>query len=377
MTRNGDHRKVRSRALIGSLPLLLPLFLISGCGHARAGEAKAARDETTYAARVFATGLDRPQAIAPVSDDTVLVAERSGHVKLIGRGGPIDLGPITVPGPPIFYVKEAPFTEGLKDLIADPRHPGKYIWCMTTGTKQSVAWTVGRATVSMDPGHPPSMTSQAIWRSVPRPWGAELPFSGCRMVVDGDDVVVAMGANQRKFGSGRIVRVPLDGAGAVRTVSTGHRNPGGIAMVNGVFWETEFGPTGGDELNVIVAGRDYGWPEVSKGEPDDGSRKPFLKSRSSSVDPVVSWSPSLNPAGMTASNGRLYIAALTGVVIELTVDGSKVTSQKRISETDERLRDVRPGRDGKLWVVTDGPDGQLLRLTPSRAGSSPSETQHD
>ncbi len=366
MTRRNDRPAARARLTVGLLPLLVTM---NGCGRPGAGQAKAVA-AGAYAPRTIATGLDRPQAIAPVGDDAVLVAERSGRVELVRRGGErTDLGPIAVDGPPIFYVRQAPFTEGLKDFVADPRRPGDYLWCMTTGTKQNVAWTVGRATVTIASGRPASMISRSIWRSAPQPWGTELPFSGCRMAVDGGDVVVAMGANRRKAGSGRIVRVPLDGAGTVRVVSTGHRNPGGLALVDGVLWEAEFGPTGGDELNVIVAGGDYGWPEVSRGEPDDGSRKPFLSSRRSSIDPVLSWSPSMNPAGMSASRDRLYIAALTGAVIELTVDGKRVIAQRRIFATEDRLRDVRPGRNGALWGVTDGPDARLLQLTPSHAGS--------
>ena len=193
------------------------------------------------------------------------------RVLTINDRGRIDLGTVEVPGNAVFYVPETPFTEGLKDLIAIPDGTDRYLWCMTTGTAQAIRWTVGRMRTKAAAGGTAAMTSELIWQSEPQLWtrSSPPPFSGCRMVADGADVIVAMGANSRATGIGRIMRISMSAAHTPQVISTGHRNPSGLVLRSGVLWETEHGPRGGDELNIIVQGGDYGWPDVSAGEPDD------------------------------------------------------------------------------------------------------------
>ena len=318
--------------------------------------------------RVFARGLDRPEAVAPIGDDAVLVAERSGRVLLLDGSTRSDLGAIVVAGLTVFYVPERPYTEGLKDLIAAPGQPGAFFWCMTTGTAEAVRWTVGRARIGTGRGQP-AMANEVVWQSEPQPWtrSSPPPFSGCRLAAEGDDIIVAMGANNRAAGDGRIMRISASNAHAPRVVSTGHRNPSGLVLMSGTLWETEHGPKGGDELNNIVAGGDYGWPAVSKGDPDDQEHQGFARTRSGSLDPVAAWTPAIAPSSMAGWNGKLYVGMLKGGVIELTVDGTNVLSQKRILQTSERVRDVRAGPNSKvLWVLTDGPNASLLQLAPAR-----------
>ena len=319
--------------------------------------------------RVVARGLDRPEAVAPIGDDAVLVAERSGRVLLLDGSTRSDLGTIAVAGLTVFYVPERPYTEGLKDLIAAPGQPGAFLWCMTTGTAEAVRWTVGRARIGTDRGQP-AMANEVVWQSEPQPWtrSSPPPFSGCRLAAEGDDIIVAMGANNRAAGAGRIMRISASNAHAPRVVSTGHRNPSGLVLMSGTLWETEHGPKGGDELNIIIPGGDYGWPAVSKGDPDDQEHQGFARTRSGSIDPVAAWIPAIAPSSMTGWNGKLYVGTLKGVgVIELTVDGNNVLSQNRIFQTSERVRDVRAGPDSKvLWVLTDGPNASLLQLAPAQ-----------
>ena len=329
-----------------------------------------------YARRRFAAHLDRPEAVVPLGEDAVLVAERSGRVLWLDGGLRSELGTIHVPGLQIFYVPERPYTEGLKDLVPVPGQPGVYLWGMTTGSSaEAVRWTVGRARIGTGPGRPATVESEVLWQSEPQPWtrGTLSPFSGCRMAVEGEDVLVAMGANSRAVGSGRVMRIALAGGHAPQVVSTGHRNPSGVVFRSGVLWEVEHGPKGGDELNVIVAGGDYGWPAVSQGGSDDEYHPSFLGSRPGSVDPVVTWTPAIAPSSLTCWRGKLYVGALRGeAVIELTVDGERVVSQRRVLELGQRVRDVRAGSDDRvLWVLTDGPDAELFQVTPDHAEPGP------
>ena len=353
----------------------MSLAVLAGCVQPNAPES------TAYRQRIFAEHLDGPQAVAPISDDTVLVAERSGRVLFVRSGTRVNLGNVSVRDAPILFVNEDGYIQGLKDLVAVPGQSQTFLWCMTTADGPRIRWTVGRLHLVPDGIRSPSMTNAVIWQSEPQAWrlGGMSPFSGCRMAFSGDDVIVAMGANDRHTGSGRIMRISMTNRHTPLLVSTGHRNPGGIVIKDGITWEVEFGPAGGDELNMIVPGADYGWPFVSRGEPQEdgepqgtGSTKVFLESRAGSVDPVVSWTPSINPSSLTAWRGKLYMGTLTGDVTELDIDGSKVSAQRQFLHLGDRIRDVRASRDGRsLWVLTDGPDAQLLLVSPSqRSGES-------
>ncbi len=317
--------------------------------------------------RVFARGLERPEAVVPISGDAALVAERSGRVLLLDGSTRSDLGTIAVPGSTVFYVPERPYTEGLKDLIVAPGQPGTFYWCMTTGTTEAIRWTVGRTRIETGRGQP-SMANEVVWQSEPQPWtrSSPPPFSGCRLAAEGDGIIVAMGANGRAAAGGRIMRISASNAHQPQVLSTGHRNQSGLALMSGTLWEVEHGPKGGDEVNIIVPGGDYGWPAVSSGDPDDQEHQGFLRTRPGSIDPVTTWTPAIAPSSMTGRNEKLYIGMLRGGVIELTVNGTTVMSQKRVLQTSERVRDVRAGPGpAMLWVLTDGPNASLLQLAPA------------
>ena len=236
---------------------------------------------------IFAAALDRPQTVVPLVGSKVLVAERSGKILLVDSRGPVDLGSVAIHDAPVFYVKDQPFTEGLKDVIPIPGQERDFIWCMNTGSAAAIRWTVGRMTLDLSSARASMQRNEIVWQSDPQPWvrSNPPPFSGCKMVVDGADVVVAMGANSRATGVGRIMRISLSKAHQPQVVSTGHRNPSGVIFRSGKLWEVEHGPEGGDELDLIEAGGDYGWHAVSSGQPDDHEHASFLSSRPNSVDP--------------------------------------------------------------------------------------------
>ena len=332
-----------------------------------------------YNQRVFAAHLAEPQAVAPISRDAVLVAERTGKIIYVTKNGRVDLGSIDMAGAEIAYVSAEGNTEGLKDLVPVPKSVNQFVWCATTQSGSKIRWSVGHLALATETRNVPRMVNSIIWQSDPQVWkkgaGPLGAFSGCRIAFSGNDLLVAMGANDRHAGSGRIMRISLDHGHASAVISTGHRNPGGIVVKDGNIWEVEFGSAGGDELNLIVSGGNYGWPRVSKGEPQEdgepqgsGANKHFLASRAGSIDPIMSWTPAINPAGMTLWGGKIYISALVGSVIELTTRGTRIVSQRQFLEIGDRVRDVRAGRDGTaLWVMTDGPDARLILVERKNA----------
>jgi glucose/arabinose dehydrogenase len=167
-------------------------------------------------------------------------------------------------------------------------------------------------------------------------------------------------------------------AGGVKaaTWSTGHRNPYGMVFTpDGRLWEEEMGPRGGDELNLVLPGKNYGWPIVSNGDNYSGVPIPDHPSRPDLEAPKLWWNPSISPGGMIyysgamfpAWRGSLLIAALSGeAIIRVTLDGDKATAAAPWA-VGMRVRDLAQAPDGAVWLLEDGEGGtggRLFRLTP-------------
>jgi glucose/arabinose dehydrogenase len=187
---------------------------------------------------------------------------------------------------------------------------------------------------------------------------------------------------------GKIIRIRPDGSapsdnpfvgkgGAKPEIWTyGHRNPQGLAFHPGTgrLWEHEHGPRGGDEINIIEKGKNYGWPVIGYGVDYSGARIHESTHKEGMEQPIWQWTPSIAPSGMsfyTGSlfanwRGNLFIGALAGqTLVRLELDREKVTKEERLlQQLHERIRDIREGPDGALWLATDSSSGRILRLTP-------------
>ena len=160
--------------------------------------------------------------------------------------------------------------------------------------------------------------------------------------------------------------------------SYGHRNRQGAALhpVTGKLWEHEHGPRGGDEINIPQAGKNYGWPVIGYGIDYDGTKSTRARSKAGMEQPIKYWVPSIAPSGMAfytgdlfpAWKGNLFVGALAGqMLVRLELDGEKVVKEERLlTNLRERIRDVRQGPDGALWLATDSGDG---RVPARRAGA--------
>lgn len=189
---------------------------------------------------------------------------------------------------------------------------------------------------------------------------------------------------------GKIVRIQPDGqppgdnpfvgqSGAKPEIwSYGHRNPQSLAFnpANGELWEVEHGPRGGDEVNIIARGKNYGWPVIGFGIDYNGARIHAATSKEGMEQPVKYWVPSIAPSGMAFYSGKLFpkwrgslfVDALAGqMLVRLPVRGNAVGPEERLlQDLNERIRDTREGPDGALWLLTDSPSGRILRVTPAR-----------
>jgi glucose/arabinose dehydrogenase len=156
----------------------------------------------------------------------------------------------------------------------------------------------------------------------------------------------------------------------------GNRNPLGLTMhpVTGEIWESEFGPRGGDEVNHIQAGKNYGWIRVTKGEHYNGA--PSEKSAAGMEEPVLYWVPSINPGNLAfyyadkfpAWRGNLLMATMTRSVLRATFDaqGNPTGQERMLTELKQRFRDLRVGPDGNVYLLTDETFGALLKMEPGQ-----------
>lgn len=234
---------------------------------------------------------------------------------------------------------------------------------------------------------------KVIWRQVPKTIGRG--HFGGRLVFAPDGKLFITSGDRMRFDPaqdtatnlGKIVRINPDGSvpddnpmagkpGARSDIwSIGHRNPlgGAIHPASKKLWIHEMGPKGGDELNVPEPGKNYGWPVVSNGDNYDDSPIPDHATRPEFAPPLTYWMPVISPSGFlfyTGSRfpkwkGHAFIGGLSSeTVVHLTIEGDKVTGEERLA-VQRRIRDVEQGPDGSLWLLKDGKDGELLRLTPA------------
>jgi glucose/arabinose dehydrogenase len=340
----------------------------------------------------IAKGLENPWALAFLPDGRMLVTERPGRLRIAGKDG--KLSPALAGVPAVFARGQG----GLHDVVLDRgfAQDGTIYFCFAEPAGGGGRTALARARL-VDEGTPRLDDVKVIFHQ-------EGPLSsgnhfGCRIVQASDgNLFLTMGDHftsrdeAQNLGNhlGKIVRIKPDGsvppdnpfvgrAGAKPEIwSYGHRNSQGATLhpQSGKLWEHEHGARGGDEINIPLAGKNYGWPVITWGIDYNGSKIGIGTRKAGMEQPVKYWVPSIAPSGMTfytgdlfaAWRGNLFVGALAGqALVRLEVSGETVGKEERmLQELRERIRDVRQGPDGALWMVTDNAAGRVLRLAPGR-----------
>lgn len=228
-----------------------------------------------------------------------------------------------------------------------------------------------RFTPAQDPNQPIGKILHLTLDGKPapgNPWAGKLGAASVTVTDPPDDTETA------KHAPGRQVKWPGPNLTPAETWTLGHRNPYGLAFApDGRLWETEMGPRGGDELNLIVSGRNYGWPLVSEGKNYDGVPIPPHSSRPDFVPPKLYWVPSVSPTSLLFYSGSLFpqwkgdalIGSLSGqALLHVRIRGEKATPLEQW-DMGSRIRFVGQGPDGAVYLLEDGSGGRLLRLTPA------------
>jgi glucose/arabinose dehydrogenase len=337
-------------------------------------------------------GLQYPWALAFLSDGRMLVTERPGRMRIVTADG--KLSPPVAGLPKVFARGQG----GLLDVIVDRNFSQNrtIYFCFAEPFGSGARTALARARLAAE-ATPYIENLRVIFRQ-DGPLSTGNHF-GCRIVqMPDNNLFLTLGehftfrdeAQNLSNHLGKIVRVAPDGSvpkdnpfvarrGAKPEIwSYGHRNSEGAAInpVSGKFWMHEHGPRGGDEINIPQAGKNYGWPVIGFGIDYNGAKIHESTSKPGMEQPIRQWTPVIAPSGMAFYTGNLFrkwknnlfIGGLASeTLVRLELDGDKVTKEERLlHDMHQRIRDVRSGPDGALWLLTDSPNGQLLRLTPGQ-----------
>ena len=349
-------------------------------------------DKAAVAVETVAHGLDHPWGLAFLPDGRMLVTERPGRVRIVSAQGQLS-EPLSTPALRVAARGQG----GLLDVVLDPGFAQNRQVFLSYAEERGE----GRAGTSvmrarLNAAGTGFEAPQVIFRQEPahtgrNHWGSRLVFDreGNLFVTLGDRFDLREQAQNPANHLGKIVRITPDGRppsnnpyvareGARPEIwSLGHRNIQAAALhpQTGELWTVEHGARGGDEVNIPKAGKNYGWPVISYGvdysgaKIGEGTAKPGLE------QPVYYWDPSIAPSGMAfytgdkfpGWKGSILIGALAGeLVSRLETQGNRVTGEERIlQELGERIRDVRQGPDGYVYLLTDSARGRILRLKPA------------
>jgi glucose/arabinose dehydrogenase len=344
-------------------------------------------------------GLERPWGLAFLPDGRMLVTERPGRLRVVGRDGKLD--PTPVAGLPRV---DAQGQGGLMDVVLHPEYAsnGWIYWSYAQRDAEGRNGTeVARGKLAGAVGAWRMEQVQVVFRMAPKSSSGQ--HFGSRIVFDarpGQPVVMYVtlgdrGEMQRAQAlddhAGKILRLTDDGKPAPgnpfvndpkarpEVFSLGNRNVQGAALhpATGVLWASEHGPQGGDELNVIKAGVNYGWPVITYGANYvTGSRIGEGTAKEGMAQPVKHWSPSPALSGMAFYTGERFarwrgdvlMGALRGQgVLRVRLAGERAVEEElMLAGQVGRVRDVRVGPDGLVYLLTDLPNGQLLRIEPAQ-----------
>ena len=369
----------------------LPLLVMAGAGTASVAQVAAPAAFKVPDGLPFAVSdqgqFDTPFALAFLPDGRILVTEKPGKLKLRATDGSVK----NVAGVPTV----APGGQGgMLDVALAPDFAKSRTIYLSYSEPRPNGQSLALARATLKDGPVPGLEGlKVIFRAgsdgTGEQFGGNIAFSPDRKLL-----YLSAGERQRFTPSqdpdqaiGKILRLTLDGrpapgnpnyaAGGARaeTWSSGHRNPYGLSFdKQGRLWEIEMGPKGGDEVNLIQPGKNYGWPKASNGSNYDDTPIPDHAPGDGFEPPKIWWNPSISPGGLMIYSGKMFpawqgsafIAALSGqALIRVSLDGDKAAKADQWT-MGMRIRDVAQAPDGAIWLLQDGRGngGHLMRLTP-------------
>lgn len=339
-----------------------------------------------YSLKTLAEGIDYPWSIAFLPDNNYLVTSRSGQLLLISKSGEVQ----SIGNAPATYVASQ---GGFFDILLDRDFADNNIVYLSFahGAPSKNATRVIRAKLINDALSNIEILFTAATKDTPVHYGGRLVQlnDGSLIVTVGDGFEYRESAQDTFSQFGKVIRFNTDGSvpsdnpyadgqqGDPYIFAYGLRNPQGLFYdsVNEVLYLNEHGPRGGDEVNIIQAGNNYGWPITSYGVNYSGAKVSPFQSLPGVTEPIHYWTPSIAVTGMTLYqgqqfpdwNGDIFVGALLDrEVRRLDLEEGRVVAEEALfSEIGERIRDIRTGPDGFLYVLTDSDKGKIIRVEPA------------
>ena len=376
-----------------SVALIVGSLLAAGPAAAVQTQAPQPAARTGVEVVTVARGLSHPWAMQVLPDGRFLVTERPGTIRIVDKSGRIS-NPLR--GAPQAAARGQ---GGMLDIALAPdfeKSRQVFISFSESRGGSGLGTSVARAELVSDAGGDRLQNLKVIFRQLPAS-SSGLHFGSRLAFAPDGKLFVSLGDRGRsKFAQnleahyGKIVRINRDGSvpsdnpfagrsdAQPQIWSFGHRNPQSATIHPGTgkLWTVEHGARGGDEINIPRAGRNYGWPVITYGRDYSGAKIGIGTRKQGLEQPVYYWDPSIAPSGMAFYSadrfpqwkGNLFVGALRGShLARLVLDGDEVVSEERLIEGERsRIRDVRQGPDGYLYVLTDSRNGRLLRLAPAQ-----------
>ena len=353
------------------------------------------KSNVAFDVTVLATGLVKPWSVEPLPDGSLLVTEKPGRLRIVSAAG--QLGPAITGIPDV----DARGQGGLLDVELSPAFAADrtIFWSFSEPRDGGNATSVARGVLAKDGTALEQV--RVIFRAQPAykgtlHYGSRLAFGPDKMLYltlgERSDKVIRPQAQQMDSHMGKILRITPEGSappdnpfvgktGALPEIwSVGHRNVQSADFdAQGRLWEVEHGAKGGDELNLVKKGRNYGWPVVTYGEEYTGEPIPnSVTAKEGFESPVYYWDPVIAPSGaefytgsaFPAWRGNLFVGSLKEKrLVRLVIANDKVTGEEHLLiDRDKRIRDVKQGSDGALYVVTDEQAGEVWKIAPRNRG---------
>ncbi|WP_316795408.1 PQQ-dependent sugar dehydrogenase [Pedobacter agri] len=352
---------------------------------------KAVRTTVAFQGTAISTGLTAPWGITALPDGRLLITQKAGTMRIATTSGTLSLPISGIPA------VNSSGQGGLLGLCIDPQFASNRMiyWVFSENVTGGTQTSVAKGRFAQNEQSIENAT--VIYRAGPA-YNGTLHYGGRILFDRTGNLIVSTGersdlatrplAQSVTSGLGKIIRINTNGqpaagnptfsaAGALPELySIGHRNPQGLALhpTSGEIWQSEHGPRGGDEINRLQAGRNYGWPTITYGIEYSGSAIGApIQQQNGLEQPAYYWDPVISPSGMVFYTGNriaewqnnLFIAALSGThIVRLVVENNRVIGEERLlTSENQRFRDITQGTDNMLYAITDG--GRLYRIDRS------------
>jgi glucose/arabinose dehydrogenase len=343
-----------------------------------------AGDFGQYSTAMIASGLNQPWAHEFLPNGDILVTERVGSIKVVRDGALLAANVSNVPD--VYFAGQG----GLLDIMLDADFKSNrtvYLSYAYGSFKGNATRLISAKLIAKKDSYQlddiQTVFTASPLKQAPQHYSGRIAqmADGTLLLTVGEGFDYREQAQKLDNHLGKIIRVNRDGSvpvdnpfvkkeGAKPEIwSYGHRNHQALLVANGVVYQNEHGPKGGDEVNIIKPGLNYGWPIITRGRDYNGAQVTPYNEYPGMEQPLVDWTPSIAPSSMVFHNNSLYVTALAEQSIrKLSINGNQITDQGKVfTEIKGRIRDISTSPDGKLYVLTDGEEAQLVKITQTNS----------